>query len=737
MNIRSTINQLLDVPSTDPDDARRRKLLNIMLFGTAVVGLLGLLTTVVLSIVGFGEPGRYPSLYLGSLATLIGVSIIYAINRYHSGQVASSLFLLLMMGVFAFVDEPQEVANGRSLVAFAIPIFVASVLLRPYASFIAAGLNSLVITAIALSIGMIPNPFAMLLFFSLALASWLSARALESTLGDARSRAERLALVNRIAKTASATLHLDDLMEMVYQEIVPVFQADAFFIALYDEETNELDFRIQVDEDLHETPGKRPLKEGLTSHVISEKKPLIVRNFKAEQKHLPPVRSFGTMKAPASWLGVPLLIGERVIGVINVQAYHPYAWDEEDEQLLFTIADQIAVTIENVGLYETVQLELTERKRAEKNLRLLNLELDQRVQERTQELAESLSRNQAILEGIADGVIVFDTGGKAIVANPAITDLIGWPIRKVIGCDIQTLMGDDVSDDDQEIIVGVLRNKEMYYPSIKLEWGDKTLSVSIAPVHMAPGKPIGSVAVFRDFTREAEISRMKSAFVSTASHELRTPLGAILGYTDMLQEGVYGPLSEKQSNTLERIIANTGRLLSLVNNLLDQAQIEAGTLKLDVTPFILADLINDTMGVMDVLAQAKRIKLTTHVADDLPATLFGDRQRLYQILINLVSNSIKFTDEGTVRLDARQLDADHWALEVSDTGSGIPPDARDRIFEPFRHADDSYTRENAGAGLGLSIVKQLVEMMNGEITLESEVGHGSTFTITLPMVPVT
>jgi signal transduction histidine kinase len=228
---------------------------------------------------------------------------------------------------------------------------------------------------------------------------------------------------------------------------------------------------------------------------------------------------------------------------------------------------------------------------------------------------------------------------------------------------------------------------------------------------------------------------MKSVFVSTASHELRTPLSAILGYADMLQEGIHGPLSEKQHGILKRIVANTGQLLGIVNNLLDQAQIEAGTLTLNVISFTLADLIDGVQGVMDVLAQSKGLKLTNYIADDLPETLFGDHQRLRQILINLVGNAVKFTDEGTVHMDAHRLDSDRWALEVSDTGHGIPTEAQSYIFEPFRQADDSPTREHTGTGLGLSIVKQLIELMDGEITLESKKGHGSTFTVVLPLVP--
>jgi signal transduction histidine kinase len=313
--------------------------------------------------------------------------------------------------------------------------------------------------------------------------------------------------------------------------------------------------------------------------------------------------------------------------------------------------------------------------------------------------------------------------------------LLGRPPDEITGQKLDTLMRGDVDTARQEVISNFLRDKEARYMGLKFQWGKKTLSVSFAPILDNFGGVTGTVAVFRDFTREAELERMKSAFVSMVSHELRTPLNAILGYADMLKEAVYGPLSDKQSNVMERIMANAGRQLGLVNNLLDQAQIEAGKLTLKVTSFNPADLIDDVQGVMGVLAQTKGLELTSHIAGEVPATLSGDRQRLHQILVNLVGNAIKFTEEGTVQVCVYRPDAAHWALEVSDTGYGIPPEAQSYIFDPFRQADDSVTRGHTGSGLGLSIVKQLTTLMGGEITLASEVGRGSTFTIVLPLIP--
>jgi len=184
-----------------------------------------------------------------------------------------------------------------------------------------------------------------------------------------------------------------------------------------------------------------------------------------------------------------------------------------------------------------------------------------------------------------------------------------------------------------------------------------------------------------------------------------------------------------------RLIANTNHMLGLVNNLLDRARMEAGTLTLNIGDFSPARLIDGVKGVMDVMANSKGLELTTQVADDVPGTLQGDWQRLYQILINFANNAVKFTQEGGVDIRIYRHDADHWVMAVADTGIGIPKEAQEYIFEPFRQVDDSATREYGGAGLGLSIVKQLVTMMGGWIELESEEGKGSTFTVVLPLTP--
>jgi len=229
-------------------------------------------------------------------------------------------------------------------------------------------------------------------------------------------------------------------------------------------------------------------------------------------------------------------------------------------------------------------------------------------------------------------------------------------------------------------------------------------------------------------------SRFKSRLLANVSHDLRTPLNVILGYADMMNERAFGPLTKEQRDATERILINTRRLISLIGSLLDQAQIEAGKVELNYRPFKPADLLADMEKMMTLLAQRKGLTFTTSIDPKLPSTLEGDPQRLEQILMNLVENAIKFTVKGSVGVRF-YLNSSHWVMEVSDTGPGIPAEAQPHIFDPFEQVDGSLTREQAGVGLGLSIVQQLTSLMRGEIHLTSEVGKGSTFSILLPITP--
>jgi signal transduction histidine kinase len=553
--------RFITISTADPDDARKRKILNILLASVAAASILAFLSSIVIIT---GSPQNPADLYLmlwGSSFTIVGMLIIYGINYYWSGKIAAFLFLTLLTLVFAFSDTPQEVSGGRTLFLFTIPIIMASILLSPGSSFIFGIFSSIIISLHAISIGFLPNTPAIFGFFLIAVVSWLSARGLEQ--------------------------------------------------------------------------------------AVSE-------------------------------------------------------------------------------------------------LRVINANLDRVVNERTQALAEALARerleagrNQAILNSIADGVIVFDRNWNATLANPAVRSMLEIPLERVVGKSFRDLIAQAGLAPRSRGLLFAMMEHETQPPSFRVEWNGKTLSVSAAQVYDTRddvSKNIGTVAVFRDFTREAEVEKLKSTFVAIVSHELRTPLNAILGYSEMFKEAVYGPMNEKQVNMAERITKNTERLLGLINDLLDQAQMEAGKLTIQMAPLRPAELLEVLHGLMDKTAADKRLRLTSEIDPNLPEILNGDAARLQQILVNLINNAIKFTEHGAIRVRLYRHDENKWGIVVSDTGSGIPQSEIPHVFDTFRQVDDAATRVHRGFGLGLSIVKQLVNMMNGEIEVESILGEGSTFMITLPLV---
>jgi signal transduction histidine kinase len=227
--------------------------------------------------------------------------------------------------------------------------------------------------------------------------------------------------------------------------------------------------------------------------------------------------------------------------------------------------------------------------------------------------------------------------------------------------------------------------------------------------------------------------KFKQQVLANISHDSRTPLNVITLRVEMMQRGVFGPVNDRQKAALDGVLVSANQLLGFINNLLSEAQFQSNRVKLKFAPCPPADLVNHAREIMTPLAAQKHLSLDIEVAADLPPTVTIDADRFNQILSNLMDNAIKFTDEGGVKVRLYRADAEHWALRVSDTGTGIPKDAQPRIFDAFWQVDGSSTRRvNLGVGLGLSIVRQLAEAMGGSISVESEPGAGTTFTVTLP-----
>ncbi|MAU13371.1 MAG: hypothetical protein CL607_26365 [Anaerolineaceae bacterium] len=354
-----------------------------------------------------------------------------------------------------------------------------------------------------------------------------------------------------------------------------------------------------------------------------------------------------------------------------------------------------------------------------------------------------------VFDGIDDIVFVLDTKQQIVDMNRpglailkrASKDVIGKQVGDVFADQVDTLSEyAGVSRADAEIEV-VLNGKRYWF------------KLKISPLQAENGDPVGQVVMLQNITqlkainRELEAtrdeaiqaraiaeehSRLKSEFLSTMSHELRTPLNAIEGFTSIMLSGMGVELSPKAEDMVQRVSANSKRLLDLINDFLDLSRIESGRLELIREPISPRQLARKWENAVSVLAEEKDLAFVVTVDSDLPETIIEDDDALSKITINLLSNAFKFTHEGQVRLNMER-ENDKWKIIVSDTGIGVPAHAREYIFDEFRQVDGSSKRLYGGTGLGLSLVQKLSREMGGNVALKSELGVGSTFIVTLPL----
>ena len=354
------------------------------------------------------------------------------------------------------------------------------------------------------------------------------------------------------------------------------------------------------------------------------------------------------------------------------------------------------------------------------------------------------------VEASPTSIIITDTHGNIQYANPKFTHVTGYPVEEVLGKNPNFLKTDQTpAETHRELWETILAGKEWRGEFCNRKKNGETFweLASISPIEDDDGNIQFYVAVKEDITDQKntqdalriaydqalDASRAKSQLLAKVSHELRTPLGGILGYAELLQNGTFGSLEEGQKRAADEILQSAHYLTSMVNELLDEAQIQANTTVLQKKTFSPATLLQQATSGMEIMAQKKGLGFTIFIDPKLPQELYGDDRRLRQVLINLIGNAIKFTKEGEVRVGLLYPDSEHWIMQVTDTGLGVPIEAQASIFEPFQQADNAITRDNPGIGLGLSITKQLVELMGGRIVLESQVGQGSTFNVLLPI----
>lgn len=352
---------------------------------------------------------------------------------------------------------------------------------------------------------------------------------------------------------------------------------------------------------------------------------------------------------------------------------------------------------------------------------------------------EQRAQAEALFNSIGHGAVATDEFGRITRVNPMALQLLGYSEAELIG---EWFPKKIVAVDEHDVSVNLIDRpitkafltgrsitEKIFY---RLKDGSKLpVSSTVSPILLAD-RPIGAIEVFRDITLEEEVDKMKSEFISLASHQLRTPLSAIKTYSHMLVDGYMGDVTPAQKKSLRTIIGATNRMNELISTLLNITRIESGTIVINSRMLRVDRAAEEVIKELNLAAQEKEITMSLTTVGKMATSVKTDNLILKEIITNLISNAIKYTNEGgkvDVSVKGRAKDV---LLTVSDNGWGIPKDSQDQIFSKFFRAQNTVKRETTGTGLGLYLVKGLLERLNGKIWFESEEGQGTKFFITLP-----
>jgi len=357
--------------------------------------------------------------------------------------------------------------------------------------------------------------------------------------------------------------------------------------------------------------------------------------------------------------------------------------------------------------------------------RLNNMNLNQMINEK--------NKTKTILKNIADGVIVTDPDNKVLVLNSVAQSWLGLSEEEILEQPVEKV----IYEQNLLSLINKIRNERNHEDTtveLNIKPDDKrkliVLQAKAAQVIDAEDKLIGIVTIFRDITKEKEIDRMKTELVSMVAHELRSPLTSIAGFSELLlDEGV---TQEQSREYAEIILKESNRLGDLINKFLDISRIESGKSQVHKTPVQMAHVVESVLEMNMYLAERKGMKVNLNIPDDL-ATVWVDREMMGEVILNLFSNAVKYSPDGkSITIEVEDKD-DEQLVSVIDQGHGIPEKALTKIFEKFyRVTDNEQIQEVSGSGLGLSLVKEIVELHNGSIWVESKLGEGSTFTFSIP-----
>jgi len=615
-----------------------------------------------------------------------------------------------------------------------------------------------------------PNAFSTHHLDLLTTVARQSATAIQtSRLFDAtRRQTDDLAVLNEMSRVLTNIIDREEILETVYEYTTRIMDTSNFMIATQNanQPVLRIEYSITDGQKTQDRPGS--LNEELITFVLENGNSLLLEDDIPHHFENMGIRSHQIEgdEVPLSWLAAPMTVGDSETGVISLFSHSvPRLFDERHRDLLVAIASQTAISLQNAGLFEQTQQQL-------ENLTL--------IQETTSHLSESLSFDDvchALLTRVAqstnsDASNLYILREKSLICEAAYP---GHPDARIEKGDIIQL---DAFPQTKEAIqtrrpIIIAQDDENLEESTRMALVDSGIDINAIVPMLGSEGVMGVISLDRNrpansFTSQElnlvttlasqavialenarlyeeqletseqlrELDQLKTQFLANMSHELRTPLNSIIGFSRVIMKGIDGPITDLQKQDLSAIYNAGQHLLKMINDILDISKIDAGKMELSFEDSNVVDIIESVMSTARGLVKDKPIELVTAIEDDIP-NIQADSTRIRQVLLNLISNAAKFTNQGGITVTARQqigaAGQEEIYISVKDTGSGIPEEDQEKLFEPFVQVDGSPTRATGGTGLGLSITRMLIELHNGSIGLESKVGHGSNFFFTLPV----
>jgi PAS domain S-box-containing protein len=503
----------------------------------------------------------------------------------------------------------------------------------------------------------------------------------------------------QISRAITAQLNLDDVLELVLEAATRILAGQAGLIALRGPDG---DFSIRAN-------------YGLSSAVVPYFAPLLTDipdDADRNRFHIPRLaEKLGRIAAELGLrlqqvVALPMAIGRNLIGVLYVFRSYGTRFTADDRQMLSSFADQAAIAVHNAQLYEAV--------------------------------SQEKRRLDAILEYSADGVMILDAAHYIVVFNRALTKMSGWPAQAALSRQHDEVIRWARLETGLDLTSAIAGGwplppaRPLYVEGDLRRRNGGTISVGItyAPLFTHEGALVNVIASVRDITRFREADELKSTFISVISHELKTPVALIKGYADTLLRKDAHWNQETVQESLGVILEETDRLNHLIDNLLDASRLQAGAMQLEMDQVALDALAERVAARFRTQSDVHQI--VTSFPADFP-TVEGDAGRLEQVLNNLLSNAIKYSpDGGRIEIGGRVLSGE-VVVTVSDQGVGIPLEEQARIFERFFRGSRERHQRTPGAGLGLYLVKAIIEAHGGRIWVESSPGEGAIFSFALPL----